>query len=114
MIPRSHVAHRRNACIDRRLRVFGRFQQRIGRLLRFERADDVRFSAQAKMDMTVDESWDHRETAAVDTDSPFWDSDLIAWADRHDLCAAHEERRIIVKVTRPIDEPYVINGNCHS
>ena len=66
------------------------------------------------MDMAVDESWNNREATAVDTDSSFRNSDLVAWADCRDLRTAHEQRRVIVMVSRPINETHVMNGNRHN
>jgi hypothetical protein len=65
------------------------------------------------MDMAIDESGDDGKTPAVDADSPFGNSDLAAETGRHDLCAAHEERRVVLNRSGSVDEAHVMDSNRH-
>ncbi len=63
--------------------------------------------------MAIDESRDHGETTAVETGGSLRNADLAARTDCDNLRAPYEDRHVVLDRSRPIDEPYLLNGDGH-
>ena len=67
MIARPHITYGGDSGFQRERRMLRGFQKRQRRMVRLELRDDIGFSSEAQMNMTIDESRQDSEPPTVDT-----------------------------------------------